>query len=61
MRVAGVLLQEVLPNIDESARAAIISELVDKSFGLLDEAFESRRARFAKAYCRDVSKFSLNT
>jgi hypothetical protein len=35
-----MLLQKVPAYIDECARAAVIGEFVDKSFGLLDHSFE---------------------
>jgi hypothetical protein len=50
-RTTVILLQKVAPHIDKGARATVLGQLGNESFGLLDKALEGCRGGFAKAYC----------
>jgi hypothetical protein len=40
LRTVIILLQKVLPDVDEGSWAAVCCEFRDEGFGLLDEEFE---------------------
>lgn len=49
--VRGILLQEVVADVDKRAGPTVVGELVDKRFGLLNESLDGRGARFAETDC----------
>jgi hypothetical protein len=46
-----ILLQKVASDVDKGARTAILSQLSDEGFGLLDEEFEGGGGGFAEGDC----------